>query len=251
MSSGAWSLLPTLFQQTQFAYRLQTYVTLACAGLVLLGVLALARRAESGRATRTDRGLTFGLGIAVAFGLVLSAWQLWVPNTHICEQGSCLSYSNRADALRGLPTLLPGSWSAGHSYGDRSLPVVATTERFQFAAREVDDDRLVGWVGSIESRVASFTFPPRGQPFATNIVGGPYLVHVGGDVRVVGRDLSGELVLEGTSEAQAVPVELSAQLSTPVVLGRSMTAAAAALLLALAAIVAVRRWRWRSPRSQT
>src|SRR5262249_46335380 len=41
MSSAAWSSLPTLFQQAQFAYRLQTYVTLACAGLVLLGAVAL------------------------------------------------------------------------------------------------------------------------------------------------------------------------------------------------------------------
>src|SRR5207244_2514135 len=37
MSSAAYELLPTLFQQIQFAYRLQTYVTLACAGLVLVG----------------------------------------------------------------------------------------------------------------------------------------------------------------------------------------------------------------------
>src|SRR5262249_8222583 len=32
MSSGAWSLLPSVYQQIQFAFRLQTYVALACAG---------------------------------------------------------------------------------------------------------------------------------------------------------------------------------------------------------------------------
>src|SRR5207302_3995871 len=48
MSSAAWSSLPTLFQGAQFPHRLQTYVALACACLVLLGALALTRRAQSG-----------------------------------------------------------------------------------------------------------------------------------------------------------------------------------------------------------
>ena len=41
MSRAAWSSLPTVFRQVQFPLRLQTYVTLACVGLVLLGALAL------------------------------------------------------------------------------------------------------------------------------------------------------------------------------------------------------------------
>src|SRR5262249_1810400 len=125
MSSAAWSSLPTPFQRAQFAYRLQTYVALACAGLVLLGALALARRARGGRATRSDRPLALGLGLVVAFGLALSAWQLWVPNTHVHE-GHFSSYAKRGDALRGPPTLLPQSWYAGSDYGDRSLPFVVT-----------------------------------------------------------------------------------------------------------------------------
>jgi hypothetical protein len=243
MSSGAWSLLPTPFQRAQFAYRLQTYVTLACAGLVLVGALALTRRAQSGRATRSDRALAFGLGLAVAFGLALSAWQLWVPNMHlVCEKGPCLynrSYPSRADALRGPPTLLPESWYAGNGgYDDRSLPVVATPAKFIFDSTGVADDRLVG----------SASFPPGLRPFFTNIAGGPYLVHVGGGVRVVGRTARGYLVLaRATDGSQPVPFELRAQLSAPVVLGRITTAASAALLLALAFTAAVRRRRrWRS-----
>jgi hypothetical protein len=241
-SSAAYELLPTLFRHIQFAYRLQTYVTLACAGLVLVGVLALTRRAQSGRATRLDRALALGLGLAVAFGLALSAWQLWVPNT-----AAPRSLANRAEVLRAPPTLLPKSWNAGSDYGDRSLPVIATTAAFPFDPAQVDDDRL--------ATVASF--PQGSQPFATNIAAGPYLVHVGGGARVVGRTYSqqacftgcwegGYLVLKRTTDgSQPVPVELRAQLSAPVVLGRITTAVSAVLLLALAGIAAVRRWQRR------
>jgi hypothetical protein len=230
MSSAVWSLLPILFQQIRFAYRLQTYVTLVCAGLVLVGALALTRRAESGRATGADRGLAFGLGLVVAFGLALSVWQLWdVPNAGWSGR---TTYSNRADALRGLPTLVPRTWDM-NGYEDRSLPFVATTAQFVF------DPTHAG--------ARSASFPPGVQPFATNIAGGPYLVHIGGGVRVVGRTADGHLVLQrATSGSQPVPVELRAQLGAPVVLGRIATAASAALLLALAATAAVRRWRWRS-----
>jgi hypothetical protein len=238
MSSGAWSLLPNLFQRIQFAYRLQTYVTLACAALVLVGALALTRRAQSGRATRSDRGLKLGLGLAVAFALALSVWQLWVPNTHThAYEPHFSSYANRADALSGPTTLLPKSWYAENAYGDHSLPIIATTEKFTFYPAAVEDDRLTGPV----------PLPPGLQPFATNIAGGPYLVHVGGGVRILGRTEEGNLVLKRTTDgSQPVPVELRAQLSAPVVLGRITTAASAALLLALAGTAAVRRRRRRS-----
>jgi hypothetical protein len=172
------------------------------------------------------------LGLVVAFGVALCAWQLWVPETHVYG-----SYANRADALRGGPTVLPQSWFAANDYGDRSLPIVATTAQFTFSPTHVEDNRLAG----------SVLLPAGLQPFATNIAGGPYLVHVGGGVRVVGRTEEGNLVLQRTTDgSQPVPVELSAQLSAPVVLGRITTAASAALLLALAVAAAVRRRRRRS-----
>jgi hypothetical protein len=249
-SSGAYELLPAVFRQIQFAYRLQTYVTLACTGLVLVGALALTRRARSGRATRSDRGLALGLGLAVAFGVALSAWQLWVPNTRIYAEGVS-SYANRADALRNTtvlcrppahcpgaaeaPTLLPQSmyWPNNY-YDDRSLPVVETAAEFTFGPTQVKDNRLL----------ASASVPPGLAPFATNIAGGPYLVHVGGGVRVVGRTGEGHLVLERTTDGSGpVPVELSAALSAPVLLGRIATGLSAALLLALAVVAAVRRRR--------
>jgi hypothetical protein len=236
MSSGAWSLLPTLFQLAQFALRLQTYVALAIAGLVLVGALALTRRAQSGRVTRADRPLALGLGLVVAFGLALSAWQLWVPNTHVHEFGFS-SFAKRGDVLSATPNGgLPLSWAAKPDYGDRSLPLRLPQEqpKFMFDPTHVKDDRLTG----------SVSVPAGLQPFATNIAGGPYLVHVGGGVRVVGRGGAGNLVLQRTTDgSQPVPVELRAQLSAPVVLGRITTVAAAVVLLTLALAAALRRRR--------
>ncbi len=247
MNSGAWSSLPSLFQAAQWAHRLHTYVALAIAGLVLVGALALTRRAQSGRATRLDRGLALGLGLVVAFSVALCAWQLWVPNTHIDELPRFSSYSNRAEALSGPSTLLPKSWNAGTDYGDHTLPVVSVTDKYSFYPTAVKNDRLGG----------SSPFPAGLKPFATNIAGNPHLVRIVGGVRVVGRTSSshecaggcwqgGYLVLQRTTGgSQPVPIKLTAQLSAPVVLGRIMTAAAAALLLALAFLAAMRRRRRR------
>jgi hypothetical protein len=183
------------------------------------------------------------LGLVVAFGVALCTWQLWVPNTHVHERapaGSCCSFSSyarRGDVLSGLPQLVPESWNAKPDYSDLSLPIVKTTVQFFFDPRNVEDDRLAGPVA----------VPAGLQPFATNISGGPYLVHVGGGVRVAGRTYErGFLVLQRTTDgSQPVPVELSARRGAPVVLGWITTAVSAVLLLALAGIAAVRRWRRR------
>jgi hypothetical protein len=249
MSSSAWSSLPTAFRAAQFPHRLQIYVALACAGLVLVGVLALTRRAQSGRATRSDRPLAIGLGLVVAFSLAVCTWQLWDTKTHITFPNFS-SYSKRGDALRGPATLVPQSWNAGTDYGDSSLPVVPVgdTDQFTFDPAAVEGDRLTTLAA----------VPPGLAPFGTNIPAGPYLVHVGGDVRVVGRTPSqqgcgtgcwegGYLVLQRTTGgSQPVRVELSPQLSAPVVLGRITTAVSAGLLLALALAAVVRRRRRRS-----
>jgi len=143
--------------------------------------------------------------------------------------------------------VLPHSWNAGTDYGDRSLPVIPTTAEFTFDPAQVKDDRVV----------ALASVPPGPAPFATNIVGPPNLVHVRGGVRVVGRTSSqsacpggcwegGSLVLQRTTDGSGpVPVELSAQLSAPVVLGRIATGASAALLLGWALTAAARRRRRR------
>jgi hypothetical protein len=234
MSEGVYSRLPKLFQEIEFPYRLQTYVVLACAALVLLGVLALTRRAQNGRATGADRVLAIGLAVTLAFGVALCAWQMWVPNTHTNIEGWYHSFADRSEVLASVPPAMPGSWNARNNYGDRSLPVVNALRTITFnPSTLVNTDRLAG----------SGVFPPGLQPFATNISGGPYFVHVGGGVHIVGRTAEGTLVLARTKDGSgAIPFEVSPQLSGPVVLGRVLTGMAAAILLMLAAFAAGRGW---------
>jgi putative flippase GtrA len=235
MSEGAYSALPQLFQEIQFPYRLQTYVVLACAGLVMLGTLALTRRARNGRARSADRVLAGGLGLAIAFGVALCAWQMWVPNTHANIEGWFRSLTNRSEALASVPPALPASWNASNNYGDRTLPVVGAERQIAFnPSGLVNSDRVTG----------RGVFPPGLQPFATNISGGPNFVHVGGGVHVVGRTAQGTLVLaRNRNGSGAIPFEVSPRQSGAVVLGRVVTLAAAAILLALGLAAAVRRRR--------
>jgi putative flippase GtrA len=237
MSEGVYSALPQPFQEIQFPYRLQTYVVLACAGLVMLGALALTRRARNGRARSADRVLGGGLVLAIAFGVALCAWQMWVPNTHGGIEGWFRSLTNRSEAVASVPPALPASWNASNNYGDRTLPVVGAERQIAFnPSGLVNSDRVTG----------RGVFPPGLQPFATNISGGPNFVHVGGGVHVVGRTAQGTLVLaRNRNGSGAIPFEVSPRLNGAVVLGRVITLAAAAILLALGLAAAV-RWRRRS-----
>ena len=203
MSSAAWSLLPTLFQQAQFAYRLQTYVALAIAGLVLVGALALTRRAESGRATRVDRRSRSGWGSPSR-----SAWRSargscgFRTPTYTRENSRPMKPSRRPARPADVPApivergkRLRRSQSSGRRHDGK----------FTFDPAAVEDDRLAG----------SSSFPPGLQPFATNIAGGPYLVHVGGGVRVVGRTAKKEwtTVKAATSCSNARRTDRSPSLS--------------------------------------
>jgi putative flippase GtrA len=230
MSHSVFMSLPRAYRDIEFSYRMQSYVTLVCVCLVLLGALALTRRARDGRAGRVDVAMKLGLGAVVAFGIGLCTWQLWVPNTQIPG----LSYSERGEALAGPADSLPSSWYSSDQFGDHALRLVSTQHAIGFNPESVHDDRFTG-----RGRVPS-------GPFATNIDGGPNLVRVSGGVHVVGRTSRNTLVLERNEKGSGpVEVEVRGRPSTPVVVGRIITVAAAALLLALAAYAAVRRLRKR------
>lgn len=176
MVGPVWQLVPAPLRLIQFALRLNTYVALTAAGLVLIGALAV----EHAASPRDARLLKAGLAVAAAASVGLCLWQLWVPNTR-----ATLSYADPRKALVSSD-IAPRTWYDGGSFTDGSQRVVNPP-----AGRVllIAPGRITG------DRVSLVVTPPAGPaPFATNIAGGPYAVKVRGLVRV-GRTKNGLTVL--------------------------------------------------------
>lgn len=231
MIEPLWNAMPFVVRAAQFPYRLDTYVALCAAGLVLVGVLAV-ERAGTGR----RRGvLSLALAGAAAISVGLCAWQLWNPPTDPVFYNSLLNaYS---------PTsVTPGTWSAaGDDYADASEPVVATAPGANIT---IDP-------GQVNSDRATLTVapPPGPGPFATNIAAGPYVAQLDGGLVPVGRTASGFVVARRRSGTQG-PVAISlAPAGRALAIGRIISLVAIALLLVLAGRpIGTRAWsRVRSP----
>ena len=226
-----WKLVPFPFDQIQFPYRLDGYVSFAVAGVVMAGALALQRTAAVQARPASVRGLRLGLVAVVAISVGLCVWQEWVPNTRFSD-----SYANRADALRSV-NVLPASWYDDASYRDVSTPLIAVPEErlLVIPPRLVHGDRFSAWMN----------VPSGDAPIRTNINGGPYLVHIEGLERV-GRRPSGEVVVrrpDGGSAPVHVVIEMAH--AVPIELGRAVSLVALLLIFAglSAASVAARRAR--------
>lgn len=213
-----YDMLPRLLQTIQLPYRLNTFVAMAVAGLVLVAVLAAEHAAGSGRKLLARR-LQIGLGVAAVISLGLCVWQLWVPSTH--SRGS---YSNRDQALVSIHQT-PRTWYEGAgTYADLNSPVVQSesTRMLQFDTSQIDSDHVT----------LTTTTPPGSSPFATNIVAGPYAVKVRGLDRL-GRTTDGRVVLRrrdgGTGPVQ-VTIERSGDLTIPSLVSLAALAVLAGLL---------------------
>ena len=224
-----WGHLPSLFSTLQFGYRLNTYVALASAGLVLIGVLAMGR-VEAGPVVKRTRPLGIALAFVTAVSVALCVWQLWVPNV---VQVRGVNYPNRNEVFASGQNA-PRTWYAGAAYADASLPLVSVRpgRLLLIPPQSVDDDR-----------VSATILVPRGSaPFATNIGTGPYFIRVSG-VRVVGRSREG-LVLARTSPGSGpVRFAIAAVASRSVLVGRLLSVACLLALLAAGTSVVVRRRR--------
>ncbi len=227
-----WGRLPSVLSALQFGYRLNTYVALACAGLVLIGVLAMDRRSDAGAARRT-RVLGISLAVATAVSLALCAWQLWVPSV----VQSVVNYPNRNEVFAsGAST--PRTWYAGAAFADASLPLVKVQPGrvLIIPPQSVSDDDFS----------ATIPVPPGTAPFATNIGTGPYLVHVGG-LRIVGRRLEGLVLARLSSGTGPVHVVIKGTSGGAVLLGRLLTLLSAVVILSVALISVKRRRRAGGP----
>jgi hypothetical protein len=233
-----WLAVPPLWRNVQFVIRLQTYITLAVVGLVMIGVLGI----KSLRQTWVKRALTASLVATAGLTAYQAYRQVWtIP--------SVLSSRNAVFANEHAP---PSSWYAMNDYADVSRPLVGSTLDVVPGLTESNGQLSLPLAGPPRSRYAFHYTSPRAGTVWTNILGGPYLVKVAGG-RAVGRTSASWMVVRlpasgrtpsrlAFSEAHPWPVKLG--------IAGSLTSVAG-LLLALALGLRGRRLRRAGPRADT
>jgi hypothetical protein len=214
MVEPVWNALPRTIQEIQFPFRLDTYVALLIAGLVITGALAL----QSSSAGRRRRGLAAGLGAAAAISCALCVWQLWVPNTRVGA-----AYANWHGIFVSTH-VTPATWNGSGVYNDVSAPIVKPT-----GGMLVDPNLITG------DSVTLTLNPPSGfKPFAMNMGAGPYLVRVSGGLERVGRDTHNNVVVRRRSRATGPVTFTLATADGSIAVGRIVSVVAiVGLLLAL------------------
>jgi hypothetical protein len=189
MIAPLWNALPRTLREVQFPYRLNTYVVLCVAGLVLFGVLAAQQGSVGARRGRLLRPALAGV---IAVSVALCVWQLWVPQTE-----APFSYRNRS-AVFVSTHITPHTWY-DNSYLDASARIIYTGDRVVLI-----DPALI----TSDHVSLTVTPPPGTAPFAINIAGGPYAVRVSGGIVAVGRTPQGYVVARRRSTVSG-PVRIT------------------------------------------
>lgn len=234
MLGPLWDIVPRTLRQIQFPYRLNTYLDLTAAGLVLAVVIAAERSAPP----RTAARLRYALAAATAVSVALCVWQLWVPNTH-----AALSYSDRNAALRSTH-VTPRTWYDPGVYDDASQPIV----RVGPDSLRIDPTRISG-----NSATLTVTPPPGATAFATNIAGAPYLLSLRGGLVRGGRTIQGLSVARRRVPGSGPVTITLGPGGAALAIGRDITLLALVVLLALLAraVFANRRPRAQRRRART
>jgi uncharacterized membrane protein len=227
--AGLLLSLPRPYRLLQFSYRLEGYVLMGVSAAVLV-VLLLVVRSGSQRLRRWS-------------------WTI-VPIVILSAVGALqqLSAYPRTPLIRAA-TFAPGSEVFSEKYDDYAYVPLPFISEAQLPEVEIPP-------AAIHDNRVSLTLHVRpGQLVATNIGGGPNLVHVTG-ASIAGADGRSQLVLAVDASASGGSVDphtpivserisISPAQSTPVVLGLWLTLAGAAILLAELAVFLVRRHRRR------
>jgi hypothetical protein len=202
LDESIWHRLPSLLSVIQFTFRLETYIVLGIAGLVIILLRALA---GIDRARRTV--LVGALGATALLGLALAVWQVWNSDAWYYPD-SPRYLANRSSVLR-YPHQTPPTWYEIGQFRDVSEQVVPTE-----GAVHLDPAAIHG-----ESTTQEVSIPPGEGPLASNIAASANLVSVDG-LRIAGRTTTGFLALarptDGSSTAR---VTVRTANTTPVQLG--------------------------------
>jgi hypothetical protein len=183
-----WRRIPLRLQVIQFPFRLNGFVLLLTAALVLVSLLALQHELGApGRSRFVPMFVVLLVG-ATVISIGLGVWQVWVPRTCFANSNCA---PNRSAGLASV-NVHPATWYAGNGYTDTTAPVVYVTpgRMLSFSPDLVDAHG--------DSLVATVDLPGGTQPILTNILGGPQLVSIGGGIERVGRNEAGLVVVRRT-----------------------------------------------------
>jgi len=230
-----WALVPTPWRYVQFTIRLQTYVTLAVAGLVVVGILAV-QSMRRGRARAALMGAVAAVGVLTVAQGVVQAWT--VPSV----------LPSRDTVFRNAHAP-PSSWYAQLDYADASAPIVGSTlGPIAGLTTGGGPNSLARVTLPVDRPRAGYSFTyvsPGPGTIPTNVATGTYLVKVTG-ARPVGRSPDGTMVLAlGDPPGRVSRLAFSVIDRTPIGLGLAGTVVSVLGLVTLLGVLARRR---RTPR---
>jgi hypothetical protein len=220
-----WNRLPHIFWSVQFTWRLDAYVLLATALLVMIALRSQANAGDS-----VTRWTTIVLAAIVAFNVGAATWQVWrVRSEYVTGPFEVPTHRHFAERVIASRYTVPQSWYPAGDFRDVSSPVVAVA-----AGRTMT-------VPLPEVRGSSFSGPlevPDGRaPFSTNISAGPRFVSMTG-IKAVGRTPDGYVVAvraEGAPPAGPVAVTIRQADTAPLRAGAIVSVLSALALLLLIA----------------
>jgi hypothetical protein len=216
IATPAWSSFPYPWADTQFPYRVNSYLVFAIALVVLSASLALqhARTSELGQWAR--HALRGSLLAAVAVSVALCLWQELVPATDNWFYVS-------PDAQLSSIHMLPQTWYAPADYANDQGPFMPVYGgRILWVPwNRISGDSFSGWLPA----------PPGFGAIETNVLAGDYVVQFSG-MRWLGTVATGQQVVQRlTNSSGRVHVEISTAPTRAVRYGRILSVLGLATIL--------------------
>jgi hypothetical protein len=223
VAEGPWRWLPRAFWTVQFTFRLDAYVLLSTALLVMVALVWEARASDSVR-----HSMALVLAAIVAFNVVVATWQIWrVRSEYVTGPYEVATHGHFAQRVVASRYAVPPSWYPTGDFRDLSAPLVAVPagRTMTVPLREVHGSSFSG----------ALAVPDGPAPFATNIAAGPRFVRMTG-VTAVGRSADGFVVAVRAANVPAsgvVRVTIRQAETAPLRTGEIVSAFSALAALAL------------------
>lgn len=185
MATPIWPHLPNILQALEFPYRLDGFLYLFIAATLIPVLKVLQQFADEHRRNRFRSNAYTGLAVASVVSLVLFGWQV-LFSTRVLQYGAL---TNRSAALASLTTPPPTWYELANVFDDIGPPVVSVDPARQLyipgTAVDPGGNTLLTVVNA----------PDGSAPIVTNLVGGPNVITIGGNLQRIGRTSGGFVVV--------------------------------------------------------